>query len=330
MVREKRKRKADCHFADFYELVMSKVSGGAILVQGLQETAMREGAPHGGLRESRGWKPQKDPVQLVVDQFEVLYIRKVDVVNQRFEGTIHFALVIKDGWSDEYISGRFFDKKAPKQAEGESKTDYLLRLPKSYGEKSPYLGDFKDDLKSCSKDDSTRKDEDGKMHATAAWYLSKIDFPNAVQYELLECSVHKPYSRESERFDMKLWIKLKGEFVEVMEMENYPFDIQELTFTIGSQCNVNGVFPVEFIVDEGQLTDKKKISIQPDGFELVETEYTKEKFDHETGVSDTRAFTDKKVRAFPRLHIKVIVSRKSYYAVVAESGRLRPSAASSY
>merc|ERR1712216_331687 len=108
---------------------------------------------------------------------------------------------------------------------------------------------------------------------------------------------------------MKLWIKLKGEFVEVMEMQNYPFDIQALTFTIGIQCNVNGVFPVEFIVDKGELTDKKKISIQPDGFKLVETEYTKDVIDHlkiETGVSDGRAFTDEKVRAFPRLHIKVI------------------------
>jgi hypothetical protein len=41
-----------------------------------------------------------------------------------------------------------------------------------------------------------------------------------------------------------------------------------------------------------------------------------EKIDHETGVSDKRAFTSEKARAFPRLHIKVIVSRKSYYAVV--------------
>ena len=62
----------------------------------------------------------------------------------------------------------------------------------------------------------TKKDEDGKMRATAAWYLSKIDFPNAVQYELLECSVHPPYP-PYEGLDMRLWIKLKGEFVKVME-----------------------------------------------------------------------------------------------------------------
>ena len=75
------------------------------------------------------------------------------------------------------------------------------------------------------------------MHATAAWYLSRIDFPNAVSYEKLEAFVTKDYKDSN---DLIIWLRIKGEFLEVMEMENYPFDIQALTFTIGVSARRNG------------------------------------------------------------------------------------------
>jgi hypothetical protein len=120
---------------------------------------------------------------------------------------------------------------------------------------------------------------------------------------------------------MKLWIKIKGEFVEVMEMYNYPFDTQALTFTIGIQCNINGVFPVEFIADKDELDKdghslEDKCNVQKDGLDLVNTEYSFKGIDPEAGVSDKDGILHKDVRAFPRLHIQLMVQRKQFYAMI--------------
>jgi hypothetical protein len=157
----------------------------------------------------------------------------VDAVTQRFEGTIHLGLQIPGGWADEDLK-QFV-------AHGKS-VDYVQEGKAVFG----------DEVKN-----SVNQHPDGSLHPSAAWYLSQIVFPNAVEHELMECSVHPPYGKGDN--DMKLWIKMKGEFLEVMEMQNYPFDDQALTFSFGAQCRKGGAFPIEFIVaDEDKLKKKKK------------------------------------------------------------------------
>jgi hypothetical protein len=100
-------------------------------------------------------------------------------------------------------------------------------------------------------------------------------------------------------------LRIKGEFLEVMQMENYPFDIQALTFTIGVSARRNGPFPVDFIADK-----RAKKSVQPDGFALVETEYRIQELVLRAGESGTEE------RRFPRLHASLMVQRRPGYALI--------------
>ena len=102
-----------------------------------------------------------------------------------------------------------------------------------------------------------------------------------------------------------LWLRVKGDFLEVMELEMYPFDQQALTVSIGLTTRLDGPFPVKFVADQ-----RAKTSLQPDGFKLVETEYVC----GEVVLLGTETGTEG--RRFPRLNISVMISRRPAYALV--------------
>jgi hypothetical protein len=245
-----------------------------------EDPAVRVAAVH-ALTQISGKQKKKNPPEptifkLGVDTVDVQKITNVDVVNQHFEGAIHIGLHIKDAFADADL----------KRFTGE------------------YKKGFSDEVKN-----STIEHPDGSLHPSAAWYLSNIVFPNAVtkDLEIEELSVHPPYGQG--KTHMMLWIKIKGEFLEVMEMQDFPFDKQALTFTFGSTCRKTGRFPVEFIVaDEEKL--KKNVTLQPDGIELVGSEY------NFSEIQIASAECGAGNRLFPRLFVMVMVTRKPMYAIV--------------
>eukprot|EP00928_Gymnodinium_smaydae_P088582 TRINITY_DN72651_c0_g1_i1.p1 TRINITY_DN72651_c0_g1~~TRINITY_DN72651_c0_g1_i1.p1 ORF type:complete len:512 (-),score=55.08 TRINITY_DN72651_c0_g1_i1:124-1659(-) len=74
----------------------------------------------------------------------------------------------------------------------------------------------------------------------AAWFMHQIDFPTAVDYQIISRKVVKMYE------DLHMIIKLQGTFFERMELGDFPFDIQQLKMTMSFNCAAEGVVPVAF------------------------------------------------------------------------------------
>ena len=76
---------------------------------------------------------------------------------------------------------------------------------------------------------------------SAKWFWDKIEFFNAVEISFKDVT---PVRREGD--DLVLRFRVSGVFVEVMELQEYPFDVQALTISIQLNCRTNGPMPVRF------------------------------------------------------------------------------------
>ena len=122
---------------------------------------------------------------------------------------------------------------------------------------------------------------------------------NAIDYEITDTTVHKKAD------DLTIMFRIKGEFLEVMELQDYPFDVQDLTVSLQMACRVDGPFPTRFVADE-----RGKTSIQPDSYEFLDTDYQLEEgvdvVAHEKGATS---------RCFPRLDVSVTIRRRPGYQI---------------
>ena len=75
----------------------------------------------------------------------------------------------------------------------------------------------------------------------AGWYLDQIDFPTARDYIVYQ----KKIVRLDDK-DLHLVVDMCGTFFESMELQEYPLDVQRLTFVLSIRCANEGVVPVVF------------------------------------------------------------------------------------
>lgn len=85
-------------------------------------------------------------------------------------------------------------------------------------------------------------DPDGRptFRPSAKWYLHHLDFPNGKNLKITEAKVTK------EGEDLLLIQQVEGLFFERFELQNFPFDEQDLTVTVSCNCELEGPVPVEF------------------------------------------------------------------------------------
>lgn len=87
---------------------------------------------------------------------------------------------------------------------------------------------------------------DGKptFKPPAGWYLTQMGMPTALPgtVERLEDNVR------IDGDDIVLQMRFNAEFFESMELQNFPFDVQELQIVVRCACRSNGPLPVEFSV----------------------------------------------------------------------------------
>ena len=84
---------------------------------------------------------------------------------------------------------------------------------------------------------------------SARWYADQIDFRNALTFRVVNCAVQKRGN------DLVIAVRFAGEFSEVFELENYPFDVQGLTITLNINCRYHGPMPVVLdVADSATVT----------------------------------------------------------------------------
>ena len=154
----------------------------------------------------------------------------------------------------------------------------------------------------CKPGEVVTTDDDGNLHASAAWYASKMEMANAAAYEMSDVNIVERGS------DVFIWLKIMGEYCEPMELENYPFDIQALTFSLRLGCRVDGPFPARFITPKTVFPSVE--SIQPEGVEPIIHEYSVG-----ANVIVEALDTGSKSRRFPRLNVIVLVKRRPAFAL---------------
>jgi hypothetical protein len=128
------------------------------------------------------------------------------------------------------------------------------------------------------------------------WFWDKIEFANAVSMEFKD--VH-PVRREGD--DLVLRFRVSGQFVEVMELQEFPFDVQALTFSIQLNCRTTGPMPVRFGVPSDLET-----SIDSEGMALISLEYER------LGgmVVEATEVERAKGRTFPTLRVSMMLKRR--------------------
>ena len=154
----------------------------------------------------------------------------------------------------------------------------------------------------CRKEETVTTDDEGNLKASAGWYASKFEMANASSYEMTDINIVEKGN------DLFVWLKIHGEYCEPMELENYPFDIQALTFSVRLGCRVDGPFPARFVSSTN--TFPSGTSVQPDGVEPIIHEY---EIGDEVVVEATEMGSES--RRFPRLNISVMVKRRPGYTL---------------
>uniref|UniRef100_A0A7S4I2D5 Neurotransmitter-gated ion-channel transmembrane domain-containing protein n=1 Tax=Odontella aurita TaxID=265563 RepID=A0A7S4I2D5_9STRA len=151
-------------------------------------------------------------------------------------------------------------------------------------------------------------DEDGRptFRPSAQWYLNQVDFPNGGNIQVIESKV------TTEKNDLQLIKRVEGEFFERFELQNFPFDAQDLTITVSVNCANEGPVPVEF-VDETRSSDGLVPQMGVDTLNFA--------FDDIWNLSPfvspeitTVGATAK--RRFPAVHLRACVSRKPYFILL--------------
>lgn len=80
------------------------------------------------------------------------------------------------------------------------------------------------------------------LRPSARWYLNQFDFSNTVHFTL-----HHDTTAQIRGDDIHLRFRANGEFAEQLEMEEFPFDTQELTVKLIIHCIIGGAVGVEIV-----------------------------------------------------------------------------------
>ena len=93
-------------------------------------------------------------------------------------------------------------------------------------------------------DNSFPLDADGKptFLPSASWFLTQLDFNNAISYTKLDSRVRKDGD------DLILAFRYEGTFAERLELEAFPFDAQDLVVSLAINCRTTGMTPVKLVV----------------------------------------------------------------------------------
>ena len=165
---------------------------------------------------------------------------------------------------------------------------------------------------------------DGKLSVgpSAEWYGEQVEITNAVgKAEKLDQRVFPDGS------DLLMNQRFSGEFFEEMEMEAFPFDIQDLYIKVVILCRNGGPLPVNL-----QVASNVVAQVQPDGFQLhhswqlmrarswasrPDKVAPSQAADDDAGALIVELSTfGKGKRQFPALDARAVVGRRATYYVV--------------
>ncbi len=83
------------------------------------------------------------------------------------------------------------------------------------------------------------------MRPSARWYLNQFDFSNSVYH-----NVHHDTMTQTRNEDIHLRFRAFGEFAEQLELEDFPFDCQELTVKLIVHCVIGGAMGVDLVAPD--------------------------------------------------------------------------------
>jgi len=144
---------------------------------------------------------------------------------------------------------------------------------------------------------------DGKptFRPSAGWFVAKMDFNNAVTFEMMDSSIR------TDGKDLIIDMRFNGTFIENMELQWYPFDEQTLNVSLALNCRSDGPMPSSFVVDD--TTSK---IVNADAIQRIEQEYSLEGAKTMLLVA---AHTGAAGRQFPTLQASILISRRSGYVL---------------
>ena len=76
---------------------------------------------------------------------------------------------------------------------------------------------------------------------SAKWYVDQVDFNNAHEYKTLDKNCF--FAGE----DIVVNLRFEGTFSEIMELEDFPCDVQDLTMSLAFNTRTTGMMPLEIV-----------------------------------------------------------------------------------
>lgn len=135
----------------------------------------------------------------------------------------------------------------------------------------------------------------------AGWYVKQFDFNNAVSYQQLD---GRTFVRGE---DIILALRYEGVFLESMELQNFPFDVQDLSMSLAINCRTSGMMPVELRIDPRV---KSRHVIEDKHFTL----HNEWQLRREVALELKLVGTDDRI--FPTVEITPVVERKPHFYLV--------------
>ena len=134
---------------------------------------------------------------------------------------------------------------------------------------------------------------------SAAWYMAQVDFNNALEYRTLDKNI---FISEN---DIVMTLRFEGTFSEVMELENYPCDVQELTMSLAFNTRTTGMMPLEII-----NSPKLSTGVVSEGFVDGKLWDLHNELDVRPGTTGNTAD-----RLFPALEMVCLVGRQPWFVI---------------
>ena len=150
--------------------------------------------------------PTKEARTLILQSVEVTRVREIREAEGTFEGQLHIELCFKGGALDK---------------------DLMAIHPKMTGHdnamQTPYFP--------FEKDAEGRPTSKPTFKPNAAWYMSKIVIENMASSPMEQLKDRDAVVRVSGD-DITLQLYMQGTFYEMFELDDFPFDSQDLTFSL--------------------------------------------------------------------------------------------------
>lgn len=135
----------------------------------------------------------------------------------------------------------------------------------------------------------------------AGWYLAQFDFNNAKRFSQIDSLCRHVGD------DIVLAMRFEGTFLECMELEEFPFDAQELTISLAINCRTTGMIPVALALDGNTVS---RNMVEDRHFTL------RNEWDLQSKMHLGLRLVGTEGRMFPTIDITAIVDRKPYYYLV--------------